>query len=80
MLVRRARMLVVLVFGLTLLAVGIPLWISPFPGGALVVPLGLAVLASEFVWARRLLKRVRDQMQSTLGLGAERSADGPDAE
>jgi len=80
MLVRQARMLVVLVVGLTMLLVGIPLWISPLPGGAVVVPLALALLATEFVWARRLLKRVRDQMQSTLGFGVDKSARGPDAE
>ncbi|MBI1319673.1 MAG: hypothetical protein GC168_12105 [Candidatus Hydrogenedens sp.] len=60
MLVRQARVLVVLVVGVTMLVVGIPLWISPIPGGAIVVPLGLALLATEFVWARRLLKRVRE--------------------
>jgi len=73
-------MLIVLVVGLSLLAVGIPLWISPLPGGAVVVPLALALLATEFVWARRLSKRVRDQMQSTLGFGTDKSPRRPDTE
>jgi len=31
------------------------------PGpGLIVAPAGLAILATEFVWARRLLARVRD--------------------
>ena len=35
------------------------------PGPAiLVIPLGLAILASEFLWARRLLRKVRDHLRS----------------
>ena len=41
------------------------------PGPAIIViPLGLAVLAVEFAWARRWLERLRDG--SRLGLGRSR--------
>lgn len=44
------------VFGFTLLGVGIAMAVLPGPA-FVVIPLALAVLASEFVWARKLLKK-----------------------
>jgi len=64
---RTARALVIGVLGITLVLIGVPLWISPVPGGALVVPFGLALLASEFVWAQRLLKRVKAHTEYAMG-------------
>ena len=51
---RQARKVVILVVGSTTVVVGILMLFGPGPG-AVVIPLGLAVLATEFVWARRLL-------------------------
>ncbi|OGL01481.1 MAG: hypothetical protein A3I14_10880 [Candidatus Rokubacteria bacterium RIFCSPLOWO2_02_FULL_73_56] len=59
---RRARRLVVAVIGGTVLALGVAMLVLPGPA-LLVIPLGLAILATEFVWARRLLKRVREQVR-----------------
>ena len=51
-----------IVFGFTLLLMGILLAIPGVPGpGVLVVGAGLAILAVEFVWARKLLKKVKDK-------------------
>ena len=47
------------VIGGTIVIVGLLLVFLPGPG-ALVILLGLAVLGSEFVWARRLIKRARE--------------------
>ncbi|HSB62043.1 MAG TPA: PGPGW domain-containing protein [Vicinamibacteria bacterium] len=58
---RRVRRLVVGVVGGTVLALGIALLVLPGPA-LLVIPAGLAILATEFVWARRLLRRVRDRL------------------
>lgn len=55
---RQARRVVVLVVGVTIVIVGIIMIVGPGPA-IVVIPLGLAVLASEFVWARRLLVRYR---------------------
>ena len=55
---KQARRIVILVLGVTLLIVGIIMIVAPGPA-ILVIPLGLAVLASEFVWARRLLVRYK---------------------
>ncbi|MEK7713488.1 MAG: PGPGW domain-containing protein, partial [Deltaproteobacteria bacterium] len=36
------------------------------PGPAfIVIPLGLAILAGEFVWAKNLLERVKSKVKST---------------
>ena len=48
----------VLVFGLTLLAIGIAMIVLPGPA-FVVIPLSLVVLGTEFFWARRLLAGMR---------------------
>jgi uncharacterized protein (TIGR02611 family) len=55
---KQARKIVVLVVGVTLVIVGIVMIVAPGPA-IVVIPLGLAVLATEFVWARRLLVRYK---------------------
>ena len=55
---RFARKVAVAVIGSTVLAIGIALIVLPGPA-FVVIPLGLAILATEFLWARRLLRRVR---------------------
>ncbi len=46
--------------GFTVLTVGVALIVLPGPA-FLVIPLGLGILGTEFVWARRLLKKVKDR-------------------
>jgi len=55
---KQARRAIVIVVGFTVLVLGIVLIVLPGPA-VLVIPLGLAILATEFVWARRLLVRFR---------------------
>ena len=55
---RVARKVVVAVTGGTVLALGIALIVLPGPA-VVVIPLGLAILATEFLWAGRLLRRVK---------------------
>lgn len=51
---RTARKAAVLVLGGTVLGIGVALIVLPGPA-FLVIPAGLGILATEFVWARRLL-------------------------
>lgn len=46
--------------GFTLLLVGVLMVFTPGPGW-LVISLGLTVLAAEFVWARRLMDRMKHE-------------------
>lgn len=55
---RGARRIAVFVLGTTLLLFGAVLLVLPGPG-LLVVFLGLTLLATEFVWARLWLRRLK---------------------
>jgi len=55
---RGARKLIILVVGASVIVVGVVMLVVPGPG-TVVIPAGLAILATEFIWARRLLKRVK---------------------
>ena len=46
--------------GFTLLGLGVVMLVTPGPGW-LVIFLGLTLLAAEFVWARRLMDRMKQQ-------------------
>jgi len=55
---QRARRLAVAVLGGSILVLAAILFFTPVPA-ILIFLLGLAILASEFLWARRLLQRVK---------------------
>ncbi len=56
----QAKRLIILVIGLTVLIFGGILAIPGIPGpGFLVIIFGLAILGTEFVWAKKLLKRFK---------------------
>ncbi len=57
---RRGRKIAVGVVGGTVVALGIGMLVLPGPA-LLVIPLGLAILALEFAWARRLLRQLRER-------------------
>lgn len=61
-----ARKVAVLVAGGTVLAIGVALIVLPGPA-FLVIPAGLAILATEFLWARRLLEYVKERAARLLG-------------
>ncbi len=75
----RSRRAVVALVGGTVLLVGIALVVLPGPA-SLVVPLGLAILATEFVWARRLLTRIKDKLGLSRSQADSASAAPPDGE
>lgn len=57
---RPAKRLIKIVVGFTLLLLGVAMWFTPGPGWAAVIA-GLAILAAEFVWARRLLNKLKEK-------------------
>lgn len=65
---RQARKLVILVIGGSVVIFGVMLIFLPGPA-FVVIPVGLAILAVEFAWARRWLR----QLRVTLHLSARRS-------
>jgi uncharacterized protein (TIGR02611 family) len=59
---RNARRIVVFVIGSTVLLIGIIMVVAPGPA-FVVIPLGLSILATEFAWARWLLKRSKEKLK-----------------
>lgn len=62
---RTLRKVVIAVVGFSVLIVGVIMIVTPGPA-FIVIPAGLAVLAVEFAWARRLLKVARKHAKRLL--------------
>jgi uncharacterized protein (TIGR02611 family) len=58
--IEQARRFFKILGGFTLLGLGAVMLVTPGPGW-LVIFLGLTLLAAEFVWARRLMDRMKEQ-------------------
>lgn len=52
---------IVAVIGFTVLLIGIAIIILPGPA-FIIIPIGLAILATKFIWARKLLKKVKSKL------------------
>ena len=63
-----ARGIVVGVVGASVLLLGVIMLVTPGPA-LIVIPLGLAILAIEFVWARQWLHKLREMI-------SQRNANG----
>jgi tellurite resistance protein TerC len=57
---QQAKRIIKIVIGFTVLISGLAMTVLPGPA-ILVIPAGLAILATEFVWAKRLLDRIRNR-------------------
>jgi len=59
--IKSIKRIIVAVVGFTILIIGI--FMLALPGPAfIVIPLGLAILATEFIWARKLLGKVKQKI------------------
>jgi uncharacterized protein (TIGR02611 family) len=80
--VEQVRRIFRIAAGFTLLLVGVVMIITPGPGW-LVIFLGLGLLAAEFVWARRLMDRIKHEggriKETVLGLTENPKPDGTKA-
>lgn len=56
--VKQVRRIFLIIAGFTLLLLGIIMIFTPGPGTPVIL-LGLGLLAVEFVWARRLMERLK---------------------
>ncbi|HEX4077199.1 MAG TPA: PGPGW domain-containing protein [Candidatus Acidoferrales bacterium] len=73
---QQAKRIFRIVFGFTLLAIGILMIVTPGPGTVTIL-IALGVLAAEFVWARRLLDHLKQQtarFRNTVFPPADRAA------
>ncbi len=53
----------VAVIGFTVLVIGVIMIVTPGPA-VIVIPAGMGILATEFIWARSLLKTVRERFNN----------------
>ena len=58
--VQQAKRFFTILGGFTVLLAGVVMLVTPGPGWV-TIAVGLAILAGEFVWARRLLDRLKEQ-------------------
>jgi hypothetical protein len=72
MLLKYVRRVVIAVVGTTVVLFGLALLVLPGPA-FVVIPIGLAILATEFAWARRVLRIVRE----SAGKGAVKLEEVP---
>jgi uncharacterized protein (TIGR02611 family) len=75
---KSARRVVILLVGTSVLLVGVAMLVLPGPA-ILVIPAGLAILATEFAWARALLRKLKDKARD-LSSAANPFVKRPDCE
>jgi tellurite resistance protein TerC len=67
------RKLIIALIGGTVLLIGVALIVLPGPA-FIVIPIGLAILATEFAWAQRAVARARAMVAKARGRQPEASA------
>lgn len=70
---RAGRKLAIAMIGASVVTLGVAMLVLPGPA-VIVIPLGLAILAVEFAWARRWLERLRAGSRSVLGRSRDHAA------
>ena len=56
--IRQTKRLIITVIGFTVLLIGLEMVVLPGPA-FIVIPIALGILATEFIWAKKLLDRVK---------------------
>ncbi|MCL4476089.1 MAG: PGPGW domain-containing protein [Nitrospirae bacterium] len=72
--IQQAKKLVIAVIGFTILIVGIAMIVLPGPA-IIVIPVGLGILGTELMWAKRLLNKAKNKFQKTTKGGAVNEAE-----
>ena len=70
--IKVVKRVIVSVVGATVLLIGVALLVLPGPA-FIVIPIGLAILATEYAWARRWLRKAR-AIASNVVPGRDRTA------
>lgn len=60
---RDIKRIFILFLGITILLAGLAMLVLPGPG-LIVIPIGLILLAKEFIWARKLLKKLKSSNET----------------
>ena len=65
---KQVKRLVIGLIGFTVLVIGVAMIVLPGPA-FIVIPIGLGILATEFIWAKSLLRTVKQRIEKTAGKG-----------
>ncbi len=63
LLYKQIRKLAIFLIGISIVLIGCILFFTPGPA-IIVIPVGLAILATEFIWAKKLLKKFKEATES----------------
>ena len=63
LLYKQIKKLVIFLIGISVVLIGCVLFFTPGPA-ILVIPIGLGILATEFIWAKKLLKKFKEKVDS----------------
>ena len=63
LLYKQIKKLVIFLIGISVLLFGCVLFFTPGPA-IVVIPIGLGLLATEFIWAKKLLKKFKEKVDS----------------
>jgi tellurite resistance protein TerC len=55
---KAVKRLIIITIGFTLLLIGITMIVLPGPA-FIIIPVSLGILATEFIWAKRLMKKAK---------------------
>jgi tellurite resistance protein TerC len=59
---KQIKRLFIGIIGTTILIIGLAMIILPGPA-FIVIPLGLSILATEFLWARKIMDKFKDKLK-----------------
>ncbi len=59
---KKIKRITVAIIGTSILMIGIMLIFLPGPA-FVIIPVGLAILATEFMWARKILNKVKEKIK-----------------
>tara|TARA_A100001011_G_scaffold352863_1_gene393922 strand:+ start:533 stop:775 length:243 start_codon:yes stop_codon:yes gene_type:complete len=60
---KQIKKLVIFLIGISVVLIGCVLFFTPGPA-IVVIPIGLTILATEFIWAKKLLKKFKEKVDS----------------
>jgi len=64
---KQVKRFVVMVIGFSMIMIGLAMIVLPGPA-FIFIPTGLAILATEFIWAKKLLQKVKDRLKKKNGI------------
>ncbi|HOI29931.1 MAG TPA: PGPGW domain-containing protein [Melioribacteraceae bacterium] len=62
---KQLKRIIIAVVGTTILIIGIALIVLPGPA-FIVIPVGLSILATEFIWAKRLMEKFKEKLSKII--------------